>query len=294
MSAPTPTQRALLVFHEGHGSGASMALLRLAPELRARGWTLDSVFAGGGKLIPHARQELASVEVLEQPTAFTLPNWRRPLETVGALRALLPYVRSFVRVLRERNPQVIHCNTLVSLPEAIIGRALGFPVIAHVHELPASGLRRSLAVAALQSCADALIAVSSAVEDSLVHGRLRTPVIVARSGVPKVSPYPRATLEAMRGGLPIVPSRVGGTPEQITHYAPGVVARLDNPEDLAQAITRLADDQDLRRRLDRDAQRESPAVSPLESQAAAVELAYQVALRNRFAPRPLRRSESRA
>ena len=87
MSTPTPTLRALLVFHEGHRLGAGIALLRLAPELRSRGWTLDGVFAGTGSLIAEARAQLTSVEVLERPLAFSLAGWRRSPGAFARLRA---------------------------------------------------------------------------------------------------------------------------------------------------------------------------------------------------------------
>jgi hypothetical protein len=152
VSAPTPTQRALLVFHEGRESVASVALLLVAEELRERGWTLDGVFTGGGTLVADACCGLASVEVLERPPAVRLANWRRPSDAVATLRSVQSYLRGFVRVLRERNPHVIHCNTLASLPEARIARAFGFPVV---------------------------IAIPSRADATLVDGRQHTSVIQA-------------------------------------------------------------------------------------------------------------------
>ena len=383
MSTPTPTLRALLVFHEGHSLGAGISLLRLAPELKLRGWTLDGVFAGAGTLIADARRELASVEVLERPLAFSVAGWRRTPGPLVRLRGVPRYVASFVRVLQHQNPHVVHCNTLLTLPEVMIAKALGFPTVLHVHELPAPGIKLRVAVAVAHYCSDALIAVSGAVESMLVHRRRSVPVIIARNGVPDMTrttsgtsgglvvgtvgavsrrkgtdvfaraaaivirnrsdisfehvgpadmstdvafakeiddlvsslpasqfrmlgqrdaahalsrwtifvlpsrqdPYPLATLEAMRCGLPVVASAVGGIPEQITHLATGVLLAPDDPAELAQWIMRLADDVDLRRRLGTDAQRHAIAHSSLEVQAAAVEVAYLRALRRRFAPR---------
>jgi glycosyltransferase involved in cell wall biosynthesis len=353
--------------------------------LRSRGWTLDGVFAGTGTLIAEARRELASVEVLERPLAFSLAGWRRSPGTIARLGRVPRYLRSFVEVLRTRNPHVVHCNTLLTLPEAMIAKALGFPVVLHVHELPASGVKRRVAVAAAHFCSDSLVAVSGAVETMLVGPRRRAPIIVARNGVPDMTrpvvsspgrivvgtvgavswrkgtdvlaraaaivigrrsdicfehlgpadistdvafgseisdlvsslpasrfrmlgegdaaqalrrwtifalpsrqdPFPLATLEAMRCGLPVVASAVGGVPEQITHLATGVLVRPDDPLELARWIIRLADDQDLRRRLGHDAQRHAMANASLEKQAAAVQRAYLNALRGRFAPRRL-------
>ena len=138
--APTPTQRALLVFHEGREAGASTALLALAPELRRRGWTLDGVFTSGGTPIADGSHGLASVERLQRPPAVSLASWRRPSNVLASLRAAPVYVRGFVRILRQRNPHVIHCNTAASLPEAMIARVLGFAVVIAVPD-PADEMR---------------------------------------------------------------------------------------------------------------------------------------------------------
>lgn len=131
--APTPTQRALLVFHGGPEAAESAALLAVAPELRRRGWTLDGVFTSGGTPIAD-RHGLASVERLERPPAVSLASWRRPSNALASLRRVPVYVLGFVRILRQRNPHVIHCNTTASLPEAMIARVLGFAVVIAVPE----------------------------------------------------------------------------------------------------------------------------------------------------------------
>jgi hypothetical protein len=150
MSAPTPTQRALLVFREARDAEASIALLRLAPELRQRGWTLDGVFADGGALVPGVCRGLASMAVLERPRAVELAGGQRPSEAFRTLRAVAPYVRDFLRILRQRNPHVIHCNTSASLPEALIARAIGFAVVIAVPGAPAGTVAPVVEAAAVE------------------------------------------------------------------------------------------------------------------------------------------------
>jgi glycosyltransferase involved in cell wall biosynthesis len=56
-----------------------------------------------------------------------------------------------------------------------------------------------------------------------------------------------ALLEAMAAGLPVVATRVGGTPEVVVDGMTGLLVPLRDPDALAEAITRLLSDSDLRR-----------------------------------------------
>jgi len=64
---------------------------------------------------------------------------------------------------------------------------------------------------------------------------------------------PLSVLEAMSHGLPIVASRVGGIPEIVDHDQEGLLVPPGEPPALAEAILRIAQDADLRRRLGRQA-----------------------------------------
>lgn len=64
---------------------------------------------------------------------------------------------------------------------------------------------------------------------------------------------PVAIMEALALGLPVVSTAVGGIPEAITDGVEGLLVPARDPEALAAAITRLADDPALRARLAADA-----------------------------------------
>ncbi len=70
---------------------------------------------------------------------------------------------------------------------------------------------------------------------------------------------PLALLEAMRAGLPIVATRVGGVPEAVRHEETGLLVAPGRPDALAAAIGRLAVDAGLARRLGAAAKAEAGA-----------------------------------
>ncbi len=59
----------------------------------------------------------------------------------------------------------------------------------------------------------------------------------------------RALLEAMAAGLPIVATRIGGIPEALQQGAAGLLVDPARPDQIAEALGRLARDRDLARRL---------------------------------------------
>ncbi len=64
---------------------------------------------------------------------------------------------------------------------------------------------------------------------------------------------PNALLEAMAVGLPVVASRTGGIPSVVAHEESGLLTAPGDREALHEALARLADDRNLRRRLGRRA-----------------------------------------
>jgi glycosyltransferase involved in cell wall biosynthesis len=61
--------------------------------------------------------------------------------------------------------------------------------------------------------------------------------------------HPVAVLEAMAAGLPVVASRVGGIPEQVSHGETGLLVEPGDPRGLAAALRRLVAEPSLRLRL---------------------------------------------
>ena len=64
---------------------------------------------------------------------------------------------------------------------------------------------------------------------------------------------PNSLLEAMATGLPCIATRHGGIPEAITHLESGILVGESDAKELAEWLERLAEDDELRDRLGRDA-----------------------------------------
>jgi len=62
-------------------------------------------------------------------------------------------------------------------------------------------------------------------------------------------PFGRVAAELMRMKVPIVTSGAGGLSELVTDGETGLVTRENSPEEIAAAVERLADDEELRRQL---------------------------------------------
>jgi glycosyltransferase involved in cell wall biosynthesis len=101
--------------------------------------------------------------------------------------------------------------------------------------------------------------------------------------------FPLASLEAMRAGVPVIATEVGGLPEQIKHLESGVLVEPENPSALAEWIVRLHEDRELRERLADGAARRVHDRFTVERQGAVLHEAYLAALNLRHGPPPARR-----
>ena len=61
--------------------------------------------------------------------------------------------------------------------------------------------------------------------------------------------FPQVPLQAMAAGVPVVATRVGGTPEIVVHEGTGLLVAPEDPDALAMAIQRLLDEPEWARQL---------------------------------------------
>jgi glycosyltransferase involved in cell wall biosynthesis len=85
---------------------------------------------------------------------------------------------------------------------------------------------------------------------------------------------PLAVMEAMAAGKPIVATRVGGIPALVKHEQHALLAPRRDASALAEAVTRLLRDRELRERLGRNARERQRRDFDIESTVRAVEDLY--------------------
>ena len=134
--------RSLVLFHEPMLLGAGTSVLNVVEPLREYGWSVLGWVPGEGLLREAADERLEAVACADRPLAVSRragANLRARSSDFAGLPAYLAAVRD---ALLELRPHVVHANTLRSLPEALVARRLGLPVVFHVHELPPPNVKR--------------------------------------------------------------------------------------------------------------------------------------------------------
>ena len=212
-TGPPGVLRVFTLFHEAQPLGAGTSFLRVTEELASYGWTASGWIPGAGSLHELAADRLALVLGTERPLAFSARGWR---ESPGPLRRASrtpSYLRQLRVALERVRPHVVHANTLLSLPEAMVARSCGLPVVLQSHEIPPPGPKTALAVRYAAGIADVLVGVSDAVSELLRrHAGRRTPVLTVRNGVPAGPHETRAThLDGLTIGCLATVSQIKGT-----------------------------------------------------------------------------------
>jgi glycosyltransferase involved in cell wall biosynthesis len=195
-------RRLLLVLHEPDLGGASRAVLSALPHLQALGWEVVVWVPSPGP----ARADLnaRSTVVAGRPRLLRY-GWgplREPPGVAARLRSAPAYLAAFRGWLRSQAPDLVHANTLVTLPEALVARASGRPVLLHAHEILERGPKAAVAARLLRSAVDTVVAPSDAAAVPLRAAGLSPRVIL--NGVPLPELRPRRA-----DGGPLVIGTVG-------------------------------------------------------------------------------------
>ena len=88
-----------------------------------------------------------------------------------------------------------------------------------------------------------------------------------------------AVLEAMQQGLPVIASQIGGVPELVDDGATGILVTPNDPRILAQAISTLADDSQLRHQMGESGRKKIDHWFRVERMVAQIESLYESAWR---------------
>jgi len=99
---------------------------------------------------------------------------------------------------------------------------------------------------------------------------------------------PRSVLEALRAGLPVVASDVGGVGEAVVHGANGLLVPRDSPDALAAALAGLIADGSRRQRLGRAARLTYEARFQLQGMIEKTAALYEAVLKHNSGPQGTR------
>jgi glycosyltransferase involved in cell wall biosynthesis len=170
-----------IAFHEAAVGGASRSILRILPLLEETGWRFTCWTPGPGALRDELLARGLPVAGSERLLRY---HWRTLREPPGALRRLASvpgYLREFRAWVGDRDPAVLHANTLLALPEALsAGRRR--PTVLYSHETVPAGPQGTVVAALARRAADVVVGISDASTAELRRRGLR-PLIVP-NGVP--------------------------------------------------------------------------------------------------------------
>jgi glycosyltransferase involved in cell wall biosynthesis len=177
--------RSCVLFHEGPLQGAGVAVARVLPGLRELGWAPYAWFPYEGP-IQQAIEPLVDGSRFRQGYfAFSVSGWRLSPGVARRLAGLPGYFWALRSMLAELRPDVVHANTLLSLPEAAVAHRMGLPVVLHMHELPPPGRKTDLTLRAVAAVADVVVTVSDAVQALFAPYAGSTTAVRVYNGLPE-------------------------------------------------------------------------------------------------------------
>lgn len=169
-------RRVAVVLHEPHLGGATRSVTRIVPILAERGWEFCFWADRPSELYDHLAAEGYDVAGAPRHLEYSVRAWRLPPGPRARARSVPSYLRRFREFLRDRSPDLVHANSIMTVAEATAARARDRSVLLHVHEMLPGGVRGRLLRRAAWSL-DEVVAVSRASAAPL-RWRGRVPRIV--------------------------------------------------------------------------------------------------------------------
>ena len=197
-------KRVLLVLQEETLGGASRALLRPVALLRERGWEVTIWCSRPSRLYDELVAMGYEVDGAPRLMRYRLESLRHPPGILARLASLPRSLLAFRRALRRIEPDLVHVNGRLALPEALVARAAGFSVATYILDAPLSGVRGMLGRAVPWLASHVVLCVSHTHAASLRLGRREPRVVFS------VAPLPEAPSRALPPpGAPLVVGTIG-------------------------------------------------------------------------------------
>lgn len=170
-----------VAFHEPGIGGATRAVLRIVPLLEERGWRFSFWVPGEGALGAELRARGYDVSGASRHLRYSLDALRSPPGPGRRLASVPGYLRAFRGWIAARAPDLVHANTRLTIPEALLSRRAGTATLLHVHEMLHPGLRSRAAALLIRRGTDLVVAVSAAAARNL--DRQGVSAVVVTNGV---------------------------------------------------------------------------------------------------------------
>ena len=197
------TGTVLICLHDELMNGASISILRAIPLLEERGWRFAFWVPSPGPAREHLEALGADVAGRERPIASSLAASRLPPGIRTRALATPGYIREFRAWLREKEPDLVHANSLYSFAEALAAKRAGYPTLLHVHDMAPEGRKRVAVRWICRRGVDQTVAVSKACADSYAHGGWRPGIVY------EAAPVPDKPVEVKDSPEPFVVGTVG-------------------------------------------------------------------------------------
>jgi glycosyltransferase involved in cell wall biosynthesis len=195
-------RRVAVVFHEPHLGGATRSVTRIVPRLAGRGWEFSFWVPRPSELFDHLEAEGHDVAGAPRPIEYSVRAWRLPPGPLARARRIPPYLRRFRDFLRDRDPALVHANSVLTIAEALTAHRQDRSVLLHIHEMLVGGPRGALLRRAAWRL-DEVVAVSRA-SAAPFRRRGREPRIVYEA-----TPVPERAAEIREAPRPFRVGTVG-------------------------------------------------------------------------------------
>jgi glycosyltransferase involved in cell wall biosynthesis len=181
-------RRVLVAFHEPGLGGATLSVLRLVPLLESRGWRFAFWVPRPSEIYEHLVGEGHYVGGADRNVSYSMRALRLPPGPRARLASMPRYFDALARFVRSTRPALAHVNSLFTLAEGTLIRALGVPTLFHIHEMIRPTVKDRAARRVLRTIGTEVVAVSSAGADRLALGAWRPRLVHECAPIPAEVP----------------------------------------------------------------------------------------------------------
>lgn len=217
-----------IVLHEPAVGGASLAVLNPLRALEQDGWRFSFWVPRPSPIAEVLVERGYAVAGEQRELRYSRAALREPPGTWPRLRGTPGYLRRFRRFVTATAPDLVHVNTIVALPEALVARSTGVPTLLNVHEMLLG--RQGAAAARLARLVDGVATDSHACAAPLVARGVHVDVVTPCVPLPElvVAPRPANRDRLVVGTLATICERKGS--DVFVATAQAILERRDDVE----------------------------------------------------------------